>query len=222
MKLCAITVMVLCAGAVLGQSRAKSVAAAPGDAHIRFTVENPKVEPAAYSLEIYESGAGSYTASAVDGPESQTAGQPIRVNGALAAELFKVAREEHFFARKCESRQDDVAFMGKKTLAYSGPDGRGICTFNYSRDAALNKLADNLVDVAYTLNEGARLKSEHVHDRLALDSELEELQSAAKEHRALEIENIAPELESIATDEAVMKRAQARARELLSEAGRAR
>ncbi|HTY85645.1 MAG TPA: hypothetical protein VMB19_15600, partial [Silvibacterium sp.] len=61
-----------------------------------------------------------------------------------------------------------------------------------------------------------RLAIEHLHSRLALDSELENLQAAVKDHRALEIENIAPVLQSIADDEAVMNRARNRARSLLS------
>jgi hypothetical protein len=196
---------------------------APADrAHIRFTVENPKAEPAAYSLEIYESGDGSYSASAVDGPESRTAGKAIRIQAPLLTQLFKTARAEHFFAVSCESPQSHVAFTGKKTLAYAGPDGTGSCTFNYSRVRPLNDSAEMLMDVAYTLTVGARLNNEHLHDRLSLDSELEALQDAAKEHRALELENIAPELESIAGDDAVMERARTRARGLLSEAGSGR
>ena len=109
-----------------------------------------------------------------------------------------------------------MAFTGKKTLAYSGPDGHGECTFNWSRDQQLNQLADSMMAVAFTIHEGSRLAIEHVHSRLALDAELEHLENAAKDHRALEIENIAPELQSIAADPAVMNRARNRARALLN------
>ena len=92
----------------------------------------------------------------------------------------------------------------------------GECTFNWSRDQQLNQLADSLMAVAFTIHEGSRLAIEHVHSRLSLDAELEQLQDAAKDHRALEIENIAPELQSIAADPAVMNRARNRARALLN------
>lgn len=216
----AAAVLVLCGAATIGF--AQTPPASASGAHIRFTVENPQLEPADYSLEIFENGEGSYTASEIDGPESRTEGRAIRVQPPLLTQLFKTARAEHFFAVDCESSQNHVAFTGKKTLAYEGADGTGSCTFNYSGEKDVNETAAMLMNVAYTLVVGARLKSEHRHDRLSLDSELEALQSAAQEHRALDLENIAPELESIAEDDAVMNRARARARMLLSEAGSAR
>ena len=116
----------------------------------------------------------------------------------------------------CEAPGSHVAFTGKKTVSYTGPDGHGECTYNWSRDQQLNQLADDLMAIAYTIDEGRRLATEHVHSRLSLDAELEALQDAAKDRRALEIENISSELESIANDEAVMNRARNRARALLS------
>jgi hypothetical protein len=181
-------------------------------------MENPQLEPAAYSLEIFEDGTGSYTSSTPGESVSVSGGRVVRVRDPLLSRVFKTARGHHFFAITCESPQRNIALTGKKTLAYAGPDGEGSCTFNYSKDAAINQVAADLMDVAYTLSEGARLETEHRHDRLALDGELEGLQDAAREHRALDLENIAPELQAIADDDAVMERARARARELLSEA----
>jgi hypothetical protein len=77
------------------------------------------------------------------------------------------------------------------------------------------KVSDDLIAVAFTLEEGRRLIVEHEHSRLSLDAELEELQDAAKSGRAQQIQNIAPQLEAIAADEKVMERARNRARQLL-------
>ena len=116
----------------------------------------------------------------------------------------------------CEASDTRIAFTGKKTVAYAGSDGNGQCSYNWSRDKELNQLAEDLMAIAYTLHEGNRLAIEHTHSRLSLDSELEILQEAAKDHRALEIENIAPVLDAIASDSAVMNRARNRARALLN------
>lgn len=186
-------------------------------AYIRFTVENPQREPATYSLEIYEDGTGSYTASEGGDSATQPVKRAIRIHEPLLSHLFEGARAHHFFAMNCQAPHGRVAFTGKKTFAYTGPDGRGICIFNYSHEQPINQLAADLTSVAYTLQEGAQLASEHLHDRLALDSDLESLQDAAQNHQALELGNIAPELESIANDESVMNRARARARALLVE-----
>jgi hypothetical protein len=201
-------------------------AAAPADrAHIRFSFEDAQLEPASYSLEVDEDGSGNYAASYTASSDGDTAAPPvkraIRIHDPLLSRTFSVARTHHFFAVECELPHSRVAFTGKKTLAYAGPDGNGSCTFNYSKDPTLNQVAVDLMAVAFTLEEGARLANEHRHDRLSLDGELEALQSAVQDQRALEIGNIAPELEAIASDEAVMNRARMRARELLSGANTA-
>jgi hypothetical protein len=190
---------------------------------IRFSFEHAQLDPATYSLVVKEDGSGHYESTpgpvsgpATDGIASAPHQRDIVIRDPLLESLFKTARSHHFFATECEAPDSHVAFTGKKTLAYSGPDGRGECTFNWSRDQQLNQLADSLMAVAFTIHEGSRLAIEHVHSRLSLDSELEQLQDAAKDHRALEIENIAPELQSIAADPAVMNRARNRARALLN------
>lgn len=191
-------------------------------ADIRFTFEDPQLQPSSYSLVIHEDGSGRYTVSAGGDSGSQPEERAIRVRDPLRSQLFEAARADHYFAMDCEAPHSRVAFTGKKTLAYTGPDGSGSCTFNYSHKQSLNDIASELMSVAYTLEEGARLKSEHLHDRLSLDSELESLQDAAQNRRALELENIAPELESIANDDAVMQRARMRAQALVSEPASAR
>lgn len=195
-----------------------SVKAATG-AHIRFTVEDLQLQPRAYTIEINEDGSGSYAAtyaSSVAGdPAVQEVKQAIRIQGPLISRLFQTARKSHFFPSNCADKRRRVAFTGKKTLAYSGPDGSGSCTFNYSRERELNQISAALVAVGYTLQMGKRLKQEHRYNRLALEDELESLQEAVDQGHALEPENIAPELEAIANDGAVMNLARARARSLL-------
>lgn len=200
-------------GAVFAQSPASPASRA----HIQFAFENQQLQPAAYSLEIYEDGTGSYLVSSGGDSGSQSSERAIHIHDPLLSQLFNVARTHHFFAMNCEEPHNHVAFTGKKTLSYTGPDGTGSCTFNYSHDKTLNQAAADLMSVAYTLEVGAQLASEHLHDRLAVDGELESLQDAAQDHRALELGNIAPELESIVNDDAVMNRARARARALLLE-----
>lgn len=194
-------------------------ASSQNGANIRFNFENAQLQPPAYTLQISENGTGSYSAGS---PDAQAADQAIRIQDPLLAKLFQTARANHFFATDCDAKKSGIAFTGKKTLNYSGSDGSGSCTFNYSHDAALNQMASDLMAVAYTLQVGDRLKLEHRHDRLSLNSELEGLQSAARDRQALELENIGPVLRSIADDDAVMNLARNRARALLSESSAAR
>jgi hypothetical protein len=196
-------------------------------AHIRFVFENPKLQPATYVMDINEDGTGHFhsepgSAAAPDaeGITPQAVTTDIKIGEPLRSMLFKTARSHNYFSVACESTKTKVAFTGKKALQYTGPDGDGSCTFNWSRDQQLMKLADDLIAVAFTLEEGRRLAVEHEHSRLSLDAELEELQDAVKSGRALEIQNIAPQLQAIASDEKVMERARSRARQLLGSDGK--
>jgi hypothetical protein len=191
-------------------------------ARIRFVFENPKLQPSNYVLDINEDGTGHFRSApgSAAGPDAEgITPQPletdIKINEPLRGILFKTARSHNFFNVACESTKAKVAFTGKKALQYTGPDGAGSCTFNWSRDQQLMKLADDLIAVAFTLEIGRRLAVEHEHNRLSLDAELEELQDAAVAGRAQEIQNIAPQLEAIAGDEKVLERARNRARQLL-------
>jgi hypothetical protein len=198
-------------------------------ATIVFGFEDAQLQPAAYSIEVHEDGTGRYKSTpAPPTPETTISSPPednitppaqdreIRIGDSLRAELFAAARSHHFFAITCEPNNSHVAFTGKKTFTYSGADGHGSCTYNYARDPELNRLAVDMIAVAFTLEEGQKLAIEHQHSRLALDAELESLQDAARDGRALEIQNITPQLKAIAEDEEVLLRARKRANALLA------
>ncbi len=210
-------VVLVCFGSIL------TVAAQQANmAHIRFIFENAKLQPANYVLDINEDGTGHFHSepgSAVmqdaEGITSQAVNTDIKIDEPLRSLLFKTARSHNYFDVACESTKSKVAFTGKKALQYSGSDGDGSCTFNWSHDQQLMKVTDDLIAVAFTLEEGRRLAVEHEHNRLSLDAELEALQDAVKAGRAQQIQNIAPQLEAIAADEKVLERARLRARQLL-------
>jgi len=71
--------------------------------------------------------------------------------------------------------------------------------------------------MAATLDEGSKLQRQYEHGRLSLDSEMEVLEQMAHDERAIELENIAPILQTLAGDEAVLQRVQRRARALLAQ-----
>ncbi|QNI34121.1 hypothetical protein H7849_09555 [Alloacidobacterium dinghuense] len=192
-------------------------------AHIRFVFENPKLQPGSYVLDINEDGTGHFKSEPgseaspdAEGIAPQGVNTDIKIEEPLRNSLFKTARSHNHFDVACESTKSKVAFTGKKVLQYNGPDGQGSCTFNWSHDQQLMKVVDDLIAVAFTLEEGRRLAVEHEHNRLGLDAELAELQDAMKAGRAQQIQNISPQLEAIAADESVMQRARLRARQLLA------
>jgi hypothetical protein len=191
-------------------------------AQVRFTYVNPKLQPQKYVLTVEENGDGRFrsegTGPSSNDSESMPAGaqdRPIHISKALRETIFATARKNKLFTVACEDGGKNIAFQGTKTLEFEGPEGKGSCTYNWSKISTIDKLTDQLEAVAATLEEGSRLQRQYEHGRLSLDSELELLTQMAHDGRAIELENIAPVLQTIAGDDAVLQRAQRRARALL-------
>jgi hypothetical protein len=192
---------------------------------VRLDFTNPGLIPATWTIELHPDGSGHFRSQRGSAPRSSDAwleppdqDRDIRVGAALAADVFSTAAAKNFFQMQCESR-DKVAFQGTKHLAYAGPDGRGECSFNYSRDRQIQQLGDQLSSVASTILEGARLERLHVHERLGLDQELQTFTEMLSDGRAAQPGVIRETLEALAADESLMERVRRRAREILAKAG---
>jgi hypothetical protein len=210
-------VLALLAGAPCLATLAQSPAA------VTFHFENPQLQPARYTITIHEDGTGHFHAEAgpnnPDDPAalpSEGQDRPIQVTAPNTQRLFATARAKKFFNIACEAGDAHLAFTGKKQLGYQGSDGHGSCTYNYSKDPKIQWITTEMEGIAATLEEGRRLEIEHQHGRLSLDAELETLETMVQDGQAVELENIAPTLLAIVKDEAVMQRAQKRARRLLA------
>lgn len=192
-------------------------------AEVRFTYENPQLQPHKYLVVVEEDGSGHFTSeggAATDGASmsSESQDRPIHVSKAVREAIFAAARKSRFFAITCDDGGKNIAFQGTKTLAYDGPDGKGSCTYNWSKNQQIEKLTDQFEAMAATLDEGSKLERQYEHGRLSLDAEMEVLEQMVRDGRAIEIENIAPILKTLAGDEAVLQRVQRRARNLLASA----
>jgi hypothetical protein len=188
-----------------------------------FEFTNPKLTPPHWVIQLNPDGSGQFEAAA--GTSSDQTGtvagevqRPIQLSLSFTARVFNVARERRLFAFDCESHLK-VAMQGMKRLSYSGPDGTGSCTYNYSRDKEIQALGDSLLAVGNTLMYGARLENLLQHDRLGLDQEMTDLCTAVQDGNAIELVVIRETLLRIANDDQVLDRARRRARKLLGEAG---
>jgi hypothetical protein len=197
------------------------VAAQAGtQAQIRFTYENPKLQPPKYVVTVEEDGSGHFTAEGggpTDGQSmsSEPQDRPIHISKALREAMFSTARKNKRFTISCDDGGKNIAFQGNKTLEYDGPEGKGSCTYNWSKNAQIDKLTDQFEAIAATLDEGGKLQRQYEHGRLSLDAEIQILEQMVHDGRAIELENIAPILQTRAGDEAVLQRVQRRARALL-------
>ena len=183
---------------------------------------NPGLSPSHWTLTIHPDGNGHFhsergnipvkNTQAIDAPNVD---RDIQLSAGFAERVFQAARDHKWFNVDCESHVK-VAFQGWKKFSYSGPEGQGACTFNYSRDKEIQALGDSLMSVVGTILTGARLEMLLQHDPLGLDSEMEYLVQAVRDGRAQQICVIRGILVRLEEDPGVMDRVRKRARILLA------
>jgi hypothetical protein len=212
----------------LGQPASATEPPAVLQGQVSFEFERVGLPVPRYSLDIHEDGTGRYQAdesASVPSPSSSAAqymggkhiDRTITLSPATVAKIFKQARSLDHFNIACDSKAKNIANTGKKTLSYVGPDGRGSCVYNYSENKGVAALTDMFLAIAFTMDEGRRLEFFHRYDRLGLDSEMSMLAHEAEQGRALELGTIAPTLESIERDTALIQRVRLQAGKLLEQ-----
>lgn len=187
---------------------------------------NPSLSPSHWTMTLYRDGTGHFhsergslkttDSSSMDAPNID---RGFQVSPEFAEQTFKVAWSHKWFSEQCESHLK-VAFQGWKKISYQGPDGKGSCTFNYSKDKEIQSLGDSLTGLAETLIEGARLETLKQHDRLGLDKEMDYMAEALKDGRLREIGAIQEILVRLEDDPTVLDRVRKRARALLAQTAR--
>jgi hypothetical protein len=194
------------------------------DALLQLDFSHPKLSPSHWTLTLHPDGSGHFRSEqgATPAVGSMEAAVPdvdrdIQVSAEFAGRVFETVRNRKLLNEPCESHYK-IAFQGWKKLSYSGPEGKGACEFNYSKDKEIQSLGDALVSVAATILEGARLEMLLQHDRLGLDKEMEYLVEASGDGRAQQICTIRSILVRLAEDPEVMERVRKRARALLARA----
>lgn len=191
---------------------------------LQFSLDRGGATVTQYTIQVDNTGVGSYTPHLVPAspaqPSAPTAvpdARAIRVSPELLKKLF--AAVPMVEGGRCETHSKGIAKTGVKVLHYRASDRDAQCTFNYSDDERVNEAASTFEAIAQTLEYGDRLRAKLRFDRLGLDAELDGLQTAVADQRALEVANIAPVLHSILADERVMDRVRRKVEQLLQSAG---
>ena len=184
---------------------------------------NPALSPSHWTLTLHPGGDGHFHSEMGQPPEggwqqmdAPSVDRDVQLSPQFAARVFTLAEHHNRFNENCESRLK-VAFQGWKKFSYTGPDGSGSCTFNFSKDKEMESLGDTMTAVAETILEGQRLEMLLQHDPLGLDKEMEYLVDAASNGRAQQICSIRDILDRLAQDDEVMERVRKRARMLLAQ-----
>jgi hypothetical protein len=176
-----------------------------------FKPNSPAAPP--WTVHLDATGTGSYT----EASETTPGPQPLTVSPST---LERLRRGEHAVEKnRCESRQKNIANTGEKTIRYQSQGNTITCTFNYSDDAALMDAAAAFQAIAETMQAGERLQHDERYDRLGLDAEIDTLIAAVHNGAAIDLNNIAPVLQSLIADEHVIDRVRRKASRLLQDPG---
>jgi hypothetical protein len=201
-------------------------AAAKTPADVSFQFERTGLPVPRFTLRLREDGTGKYeadqaeipaTPNSMRGQAAQHIDRPINLTSATVVKIFKAARSLNHFNIECASKLKNIADTGKKTLTYTGADGSGSCVYNYSEIKPVDMLTNELLAIAYTIDEGRRLEFLHRYDRLGLDAEMISFGQEYDAGRALELGTITPALAAIAGDTALIQRVRLKAQKMLEQ-----
>lgn len=143
----------------------------------------------------------------------------FQASAPLVQKVFSLAAKDHFFDRDFDYTKHPVAQNGRKTLSFADQSQHHSTTYNFSEDPSIQELTSIFQGIASTLQMGQKLNFDRRFDKLGLDADLESLQEQVEEGQAVELQLIAPILQSLATDQTVLHIAQQRARRILHKAG---
>jgi hypothetical protein len=187
---------------------------------VTFTFNWPSIEPHRYVITIDSSGNAAYQSWMSDATAEQSvAGDPYMLKFTVSAStrdrIFALVPQLNYFNADFEYRKHRVAATGDKTLAYADPDKQYQTKYNWSENQGIRELTDLFQGISTTIETGRRLERLRRFDPLGLDAELKSLENLAVEHRALELQVIAPVLQQLADDPRVMNIARQSARHIL-------
>lgn len=130
--------------------------------------------------------------------------------------LFRYAKEANYFNGDFSYRKHVVSSTGKKTLTYSDPVKHFETAYDYSENKAIQEITNIFQGISNTIEQGRKLQFLRRFDKLGLEAELKGMETALESHNLAELQLIAPTLESIVNDPAILNIARQRAKRILA------
>jgi hypothetical protein len=229
---------------LLGSWAGAQAPAGQSAANITFAFNFPGATPSQYQISVGSDGRGEYQSSGGD-PSPQRLASPFAASssrngdgtedpGAVALaepyratfsvsstsreRIFSLAAAARYFNGAFDYKKKHLANTGQKTLAYSDGIRRHQATYNYSTNESIAQLTAFFQQLSTTLETGRRLQYLYDHARLGLDEELKRASELHAGGQLTEIEVLAPILQRIAGDPAIMHVARQHAQKLLAQA----
>jgi hypothetical protein len=186
-------------------------------ATVTFTCDFPGSEPAHYVISVSSDGNASYDSESKlsDTAASEPFHSEFTVSQPGRTRVFDLAKRAHYFEGQIDSKNKNLASTGVKTLAYKDAQKSTSATYNYSPISSVEDLTSFFHSLSTTLEFGHRLDYYLRYQKLALDEELKKMEEISNSGGLEEISAVAPVLQKIADDPAVIKVVRARAQRLL-------
>ena len=186
-------------------------------------------QPGRYAVVVEATGRAAYRS---DAPEREAAGDPatpsqkpiaadvylvrFTLSRATRERLFQLAEQLNYFDGSFDYKKGRIANMGAKTLVYADPARHFETSYNWSQNPQIDEVTRLFQGISATLEFGRQLQDDFRYRKLGLDSDLKNMEDAAKMNGLLELQLIAPTLQKIAHDTSVMHIARVRAQRLLA------
>jgi hypothetical protein len=184
---------------------------------VSFTCDFPGSEPDHYAISVSEDGNAAYDSDSK--LNDSAASEPFHLDFAVSqtsrTRIFDLAKRAHYFEGELDSKKKNLASTGVKTLAYKDPQKSTRATYNYSPIPAVEDLTAFFQSLSTTLEFGHRLDYYLRYQKLALDEELKKMEEMLNGGGLVEMSAVAPVLQKIADDPAVIKVVRARAQRLM-------
>jgi len=201
-----------------------SFALAQQAATITYTQDFPGSDPSHYAISISSDGHAHYEGNgrliapskySTDDSVPDTEQLDFTASKATIDKIFDLAKHANYFQGEVENKKHNLAFTGKKTLTYTDDSHKTSVTYNYPSMVEVQELTRTFQNLSSTMEYGRRLAYCHRHQKLALDQESKQMESAAQSGGLEDVSTIAPILQKIIDDRSVINVVRARLQRLL-------
>ncbi len=194
----------------------------PTVATVGFSLDFPQSIPDHYAVTVSSDGHASYDSTGKVTLDADP-GDPFHLDFSISPgtreRIFTLAGKAKYFEGKVDSGKRNIASTGDKTLTYKDGTRNTKAVYNYSPVPAVQELTSLFQNLSTTLEFGRRLDYYYRYQKLALEEELKRMEQMVKEKNLEEVQAVAPILQRIMADQAVINVTRARAQRLLNGSG---
>jgi hypothetical protein len=214
----------------VAQNQNKDAPQAPGATlpAVTFDVFWEPATPQTVTITVQANGETKYVSRnptrAADKEERAVPSEDYETRFIMSAgnleKIFSLTEQARYFKGDFDFKKHAVANTGKKTLSYTDSTRHFATVYNWSENGAVDQLTRLFQGISNVIEHGRKIQFLRRFDKLGLEAELKAMEDQQAGHYLCELQVIAPTLESIAKDPAVLNIARQRARRLLAQSAK--